>query len=59
MMGDINRNQQSERLLWSSSNYNPRFRWLVGLSIDDPVRDATVFCKNRDGSLTARLQPSS
>jgi transposase len=24
------------------------FRWFVGLSIDDAVWDATVFCKNRD-----------
>jgi transposase len=24
------------------------FRWFVGLSADDPVWDATVFCKNRD-----------
>jgi len=24
------------------------FRWFVGLSIDDPVWDATVFSKNRE-----------
>ena len=24
------------------------FCWFVGLSADDPVWDATVFCKNRD-----------
>ncbi len=29
-------------------DYNLLFRWFVGLSIDDPVWDATVFCKNRD-----------
>src|SRR5436853_1932775 len=28
--------------------YNLLFRWFVGLSADDPVWDATVFCKNRD-----------
>src|SRR5262249_2455765 len=27
---------------------NLLFRWFVGLSMDDPVWDATVFCKNRD-----------
>jgi transposase len=29
-------------------DYNMLFRWFVGLSADDPVWDATVFCKNRD-----------
>jgi len=29
-------------------DYNLLFRWFVGLSADDPVQDATVFCKNRD-----------
>jgi transposase len=29
-------------------DYNPLFRWFVGLSADDAVWDATVFCKNRD-----------
>ena len=29
-------------------DYNLLFRWFVGLSADDPVWDATVFCKNRD-----------
>jgi IS5 family transposase len=28
--------------------YNLLFRWFVGLSMDDAVWDATVFCKNRD-----------
>ena len=27
---------------------NLLFRWFVGPSADDPVWDATVFCKNRD-----------
>ena len=39
-------------------NYNLLFRWFVGLSADDPVWDATVFCKNRDrlldGDIAAR-----
>ena len=29
-------------------DYNLLFRWFVGLSADDAVWDATVFCKNRD-----------
>jgi hypothetical protein len=29
------------------------FRWFVGLSMDDPVWDATVLCKNRDRLLKA------
>src|SRR4029453_10184702 len=39
---------RSERLLMEQLNYNLLFRWFVGLSMDDPVWDATVFCKNRD-----------
>ena len=35
------------------------FRWFVGLAIDDPVWDATVFSKNRDrlleGAIAARF----
>jgi IS5 family transposase len=29
-------------------DYNLLFRWFVGLNMDDPVWDATVFCKNRE-----------
>ena len=39
---------RSERQLMEQLDYNMLFRWFVGLSADDPVRDATVFCKNRD-----------
>src|SRR5262245_54629444 len=39
---------RSERLLMEQLDYNLLFRWFVGLSMDDPVWDATVFCKNRD-----------
>ena len=28
--------------------YNLLFRWSVGLSMDDPVWDVTVFTKNRE-----------
>jgi transposase len=39
---------RSERLLMEQLDYNLLFRWFVGLSADDAVWDATVFCKNRD-----------
>src|SRR5260370_5140376 len=39
---------RSERLLMEELNYNMLFRWFVGLSLDDPVWDATTFTKNRD-----------
>jgi transposase len=39
---------RSERLLMEQLEYNLLFRWFVGLSMDDPVWDATVFTKNRD-----------
>ena len=29
-------------------DYNILFRWFVGLSMDDPVWDASVFAKNRE-----------
>src|SRR5260221_1561359 len=39
---------RSERQLMEQLDYNLLFRWFVGLAADDPVWDATVFCKNRD-----------
>lgn len=39
---------RSERQLMEQLDYNLLFRWFVGLSADDSVRDVTVFCKNRD-----------
>jgi transposase len=39
---------RSERQLMEQLNYNLLFRWFVGLSVDDPVWDPTVFSKNRD-----------
>jgi transposase len=29
-------------------DYNPLFRWFVGLAMDDAIWDPTVFTKNRD-----------
>lgn len=39
---------RSERMLMEQLDYNLMFRWFVGLSMDDPVWDVTVFSKNRD-----------
>jgi transposase len=39
---------RSERLLIEELDYNILYRWFVGLSLDDPVWDATTFSKNRD-----------
>ena len=44
---------RSERLLMEQLEYNLLFRWFVGLNIDDPVWDPTVFSKNRDRLLSA------
>ena len=50
---------RSERQLMEQLNYNLLFRWFVGLSADDAVWDATVFCKNRIGCSTATSPASS
>src|ERR1700688_2235472 len=39
---------RSERLLMEELDYNILYRWFVGLSLDDPIWDATTFTKNRD-----------
>ena len=39
---------RSERLLMEQLDYNLLFRWFVGLNMDDPVWDATVYSKNRE-----------
>ena len=39
---------RSERMLMEQLDYNLLYRWFVGLSMDDPIWDATVFSKNRD-----------
>jgi len=46
---------RSERQLMEQLDYNLLFRWFIGLSIDDPVWDATVFCKNRDRLLNGDI----
>jgi transposase len=53
---------RSERQLMEQLNYNLLFRWFVGLEMDDPVWDVTVFTKNRerliDGEVSQRLLES-
>src|SRR5215475_13942708 len=44
---------RSERLLMEQLDYNLLFRWFVGLEMDDPSWDPTVFTKNRERLLTA------
>jgi transposase len=39
---------RSERLLMEQLDYNLRFRWFVGLEVDDLVWDASTFAKNRE-----------
>ena len=46
---------RSERLLMEQLDYNLLFRWFVGLSMDDPVWDATVYSKNRERLLEADI----
>ena len=44
---------RSERLLMEQLDYNRLFRWLVGLNMDDPGWDFTLFSQNREGRLEA------
>ena len=44
---------RSERQLMEQINYNILFRWFVGLSMDAPVWDASVFSKNRERLMQA------
>src|ERR1051326_7988643 len=50
---------RSERRLMEELNYNFLYRWFVGLGMDEPVWDATVFTKNRerfiDGEIARRF----
>jgi transposase len=39
---------RSERQLMEQLDYNLLFRWFVGLAMDAPIWDATVFTKNRE-----------
>jgi transposase len=46
---------RSERQLMEQLGYNLLFRWFVGLSVDEPVWDPTVFSKNRDRLLAGDI----
>ena len=39
---------RSERQLMEQMHFNMLLRWFVGLEMDDPVWDVTVFTKNRE-----------
>jgi len=39
---------RSERLLMEEVDYSVLFRWFVGMNLDEPVWDVTVFTKNRN-----------
>jgi transposase len=46
---------RSERRLMEQLDYNLLFRWFVGLGLDEPVWDVTVFTKNRERLLTGEI----
>ena len=50
---------RSERQLMEQLDYNLMFRWFVGMSMDAPIWDVTVFTKSRDrlleGDIAARF----
>jgi transposase len=50
---------RSERQLMEQLDYNLLFRWFVGLAMDAPIWDVTVFTKNRerllDGDVAAKF----
>lgn len=54
---------RSERQLMEQLDYNLMFRWFVGLSMDAPIWDVTVFTKNRDrlmaGDIAAKFMAAA
>ena len=46
---------RSERQLMERLDTDLLFRWFVGLAIDEPIWDATVFSKNRDRLLEGAI----
>ena len=46
---------RSERQLMERLDYDLLFRWFVGLELDDPIWDVTVFTKNRDRLLAGDI----
>ena len=49
---------RSERLLMEQLDYNLLFRWFVGMEMDEPIWNATVFTKNRDRLLNQEIARS-
>ena len=49
---------RSERRLMGQLDYNLLFRWFVGLEMDEPIWDVTVFTKNRDRLLNQEIARS-
>lgn len=49
---------RSERLLMEQLDYNLLFRWFVGMEMDEPVWNPTVFTKNRDRLLNQAIARS-
>lgn len=49
---------RSERQLMEQLDYNLMFRWFVGLSMDAPIWDVTVFTKNRDRLMAGDIAAS-
>ena len=39
---------RSERMLMEQLGYNLLFRWFIGINMDEPVWDPTVYTKNRE-----------
>jgi len=46
---------RSERQLMEQVTYNMLFRWFIGLSMDAPVWDVTMFTKNRERLLAGDI----
>src|SRR6476620_2624021 len=46
---------RSERLLMEEIDYSMLFRWFVGMNLDEPVWDVTVFTKNRNRLLEGEV----
>jgi transposase len=46
---------RSERQLMEQMDYNLLFRWFVGLAMDAPIWDVTVFTKNRERLLAGDI----
>jgi transposase len=46
---------RSERLLMEEIDYSLLFRWFVGMNLDEPVWDVTVFTKNRNRLLEGNV----